>query len=318
MAEAAIELNGVSKSFGRNKVLDGVHLEVRRGEIVGLLGPNGSGKTTTLRIIAGYIAPDGGIARVCGGDSAATMPGIRAKIGYFPERPPLYDPLTVVQYLDFVGAAKGIAPNGRSGAIDKVVDAFWLGEVRDKIVGRLSKGYRQRLGLAQAMLGDPEVLLLDEPTNGLDPLQIQETRELIRIGGAGRAVIFSTHIMQEVAALCSRVVVLNHGQVVTVDRPVPDGEGQIVDLDLAGIPAERAKAVFAALPDVAAVEFRDPAPADVVRLRCTARVGGDIRAAVARAAVGAATLLEMKCHVASFEERFIESISEVRHDQDAG
>lgn len=221
-----IRLSGVRKRFGSYEALRGIDLAIERGEIVGLLGPNGSGKTTLLRIMAGYLRADAGRVVVCGQDEGATRPEVRRRIGYLPERPPLYDSLDVTGYLDFVAAAKGLAGAARRADVARVIEAFRLEPQRRQRIRGLSKGMRQRVGLAQALLGDPDVLLLDEATNGLDPLQIIQARDMIRAAGAGRAVVFSTHIMQEVEALCSRIVILHEGQVAGTYLVEAAGQGQ--------------------------------------------------------------------------------------------
>jgi ABC-2 type transport system ATP-binding protein len=209
-----LALDGVGKRYRRRTVLAGLDLALARGEIVGLLGPNGSGKTTTLRIAAGYLWADTGTVRLDGQEFDPDRAALRARIGYLPERVPLYDPFTVEEYLAFVAAARGLRGRARDVAVARVVDAFELGTVRVRVIGRLSKGFRQRVGLAQALVGEPDVLLLDEPTNGLDPFQLQEARRMIRAAAGGRGVVFSTHILQEVAALCTRVVYLHEGRLV--------------------------------------------------------------------------------------------------------
>lgn len=221
-AASSVFLDRACKFFGPHQVLFDVSLSVQPGEIVGLLGPNGSGKSTALRCIAGYYAIDSGTVSVCG--EAVGPQGLSARrlIGYLPEKAPLYDSLSVVQYLDFVAQAKEIPNSARRAAIERALRAFDLGTVRNKAIGRLSKGFRQRVGLAQAILNDPPVLLLDESTNGLDPLQIVEAREMIRSSASGRAVIFSSHLMQEIEALCTRVVMLRHGHLVS-DEPLSHG-----------------------------------------------------------------------------------------------
>lgn len=236
---ASIVFRNVDKFFGPRQVLHGLSFRVEPGEIVGLLGPNGSGKTTTLRLIAGYYQADSGTVEFLGlpRDAVAaggndhkshaepgrgnapflhTATGARAEyVGYLPERAPLYDSLTVLQYLRFVGSCKGLKGRALSASVDDSMAAFDLGSVAKTAIGRLSKGFRQRVGLGQAVLGNPAVLLLDEATNGLDPLQIIEAREMIRRAAEGRAVVFSSHLMQEVQALCTRAIILRHGRLIT-------------------------------------------------------------------------------------------------------
>lgn len=211
--QPAVALHEVCKSFGPRQVLHSLSLSVAPGEIVGLLGPNGSGKTTTLRLMAGFYTPDSGRVTVRGQEPA---PGRgNADIGYLPERAPLYDALTVMQYLQFGAGVK--VPGGaraRRQAIERAIDGFDLQAVAGSAIGRLSKGQRQRVGLAQAVLNDPPVLLLDEATNGLDPLQIIEARAMIRRCAEGRAVVFSSHLMQEVEALCTRIAILQQGRLI--------------------------------------------------------------------------------------------------------
>ncbi len=227
-AVSSVFLERACKFFGPHQILFDLTLSVRPGEIVGLLGPNGSGKTTALRCIAGYYAIDSGTVSVCGEPVGPEGLAARRLIGYLPEKAPLYDSLSVDQYLDFVAQAKAIPRSARKPAIDRAMRAFDLKNVRSKAIGRLSKGFRQRVGLAQAVLNDPPVLLLDESTNGLDPLQIVEAREMIRSSASGRAVIFSSHLMQEIESLCTRVVMLRQGKLVS-DSPLSHGLMQSKD-----------------------------------------------------------------------------------------
>ncbi|MGE8686447.1 MAG: ABC transporter ATP-binding protein [Achromobacter sp.] len=211
--QPVVALHEVCKSFGPRQVLHSLSLSVGPGEIVGLLGPNGSGKTTTLRLMAGFYAPDSGRITIRGRQPAAGRGN--ADIGYLPERAPLYDALTVSQYLDFVAGVKVAGGAGvRRQAIERAIEGFDLQGVARTVIGRLSKGQRQRVGLAQAVLNDPPVLLLDEATNGLDPVQIVEARAMIRRCAQGRAVVFSSHLMQEVEALCTRIAILRQGRLV--------------------------------------------------------------------------------------------------------
>ncbi len=214
-----IRLDHVTKRYGSRTILHDISLEVQPGEIVGFLGPNGAGKTTTMRMIAGFTAATTGTVTVAGHDMATERELAAQKIGYLPEQPPLYDVLDVVGYLKFVARAKNVPRAQEASRLDYVIHACRLETVTKKEIYKLSKGYRQRVGLAQALLGDPEVLLLDEPTAGLDPGQIQETREVIRSVGQKHAVLLSTHILPEVTLICQRVAIINQGRILATGTP---------------------------------------------------------------------------------------------------
>jgi ABC-2 type transport system ATP-binding protein len=219
-----LAVRSLAKRFGDVVALQDVSFEVARGEIVGFLGPNGAGKTTTLRILSTYLTPDAGTATVGGHDSAREPMAVRRKLGYLPEHPPLYLDHTVREYLGFCAALRGVPRRRRAAAVDAAVARCGLTEVRDRLLGNLSKGFRQRVGLAQALVHGPEVLILDEPTVGLDPQQIREIRELIRALAGEHTVLLSTHILPEVAAVCGRVVIVHRGRVVA-DAPVTELTG---------------------------------------------------------------------------------------------
>ncbi len=214
-----ISLENVSKRYGSKEIIHNISFDVNKGEIVGFLGPNGAGKTTTMRMIAGFTAATSGKVMIAGHDMADQNYEAAKKIGYLPEHPPLYDVLTVRSYLKFCAEAKHIAKAKIPSELDRVMQACQLDAVVNREVFKLSKGYRQRVGLAQAILGDPEVLLLDEPTAGLDPGQIQETREVIRSFGENHAVLLSTHILPEVTLICKRIAIINDGRILAVDSP---------------------------------------------------------------------------------------------------
>ncbi|HYH39960.1 MAG TPA: ABC transporter ATP-binding protein [Azospirillum sp.] len=292
----AIHLHGIGKDFGSVRALDGLGLSVERGEIVGLLGPNGSGKTTTLRILAGYLRPDRGEVRVCG------------RVGYLPEKAPLYDALPVTGQLDFVAGARGLNRAARRREVDRALADYGLEAVRNRRIGTLSKGFRQRVGLAQATLGDPEVLLLDEATNGLDPLQMVEVRALIRRAGQGRAVLFSSHLMQEVAALCARVYILHAGRAVAERRL--EGEAPAIpamaDVHAGGIAAAALIHLLSALPGVAVVSGADTADGAVCR--CRLDPGDDPRGRIAAAVVERASLLALMPVAPTLEDVFLDAI----------
>jgi ABC-2 type transport system ATP-binding protein len=214
-----IEVEHVSKVFNGRKAVDDISFKVEKGEILGFLGPNGAGKTTTMRILTCYMPSTEGTARVAGYDVFEESLEVRKRIGYLPENPPLYPEMTVDSYLHFVAKIKGVKSNQLRSQVDEVVGKCNLGDVRHRITGKLSKGYKQRVGLAQALLNNPDVLILDEPTIGLDPNQIHEVRSLIKSLASDHTVILSTHILPEVSMTCSRVVIINNGKVVASDTP---------------------------------------------------------------------------------------------------
>ena len=214
-----IEVEHVSKVYGERRAVDDITFKVEKGGVLGFLGPNGAGKTTTMRILTCYMPATEGTARVAGYDVFDNSFEVRRRIGYLPENPPVYPDMTVDSYLRFVARIKGTPSGRRENQIADAVDKCGLGDVRNRIIGRLSKGYRQRVGLAQALLNNPEVLILDEPTSGLDPKQIHEVRALIKSLAGTHTIILSTHILQEVSATCSRVVIINRGKVVAMDTP---------------------------------------------------------------------------------------------------
>lgn len=208
-----IEVQGVSKRYGSVEALRGVNLRAPKGQILGLLGQNGAGKTTLLNIITGYLAPTAGRVLIDGSDPLLEPEAARRELGYLPEHPPLYDEMTVEEYLAFAAALKLVQAKAIPAHVIEIMRKTGLMEMRERLLGHLSKGYRQRVGLAQALCGDPDVLVLDEPTVGLDPKQITETRSLIRKLSAGRTIIFSSHILSEVRQLCDHVVILHRGEV---------------------------------------------------------------------------------------------------------
>ena len=212
-----IEVRDLSKRFGDTIALDGVSFQAARGEVVGFLGPNGAGKTTTLRILSTYLEADAGSASVAGFDTATQPMEVRRRLGYLPEHPPLYLDHTVDEFLRFCVALRGVPRGARRAAVGDAIERCALGEVRGRLMANLSKGYRQRVGLAQALVHRPEVLILDEPTVGLDPQQIREIRNLVRSLRADHTVLLSTHILPEVAMTCTRAIVIHRGRVVASD-----------------------------------------------------------------------------------------------------
>jgi ABC-2 type transport system ATP-binding protein len=214
-----IEVQHLTKRYGRVTAVDDVSFRVERGEILGFLGPNGAGKTTTMRVITGYMPPTEGRVVVAGFDVFDQPLDAKKRMGYLPETPPLYPDMTVHEYLTFVARIKGVAGGERKARVERAMARTRVNDMRDRHCGKLSKGYRQRVGLAQALLHNPDVLVLDEPTAGLDPKQIIETRQLIHELAGDHTIILSTHILPEVAQTCQRVVIINKGRVVAVDTP---------------------------------------------------------------------------------------------------
>lgn len=234
-----IEIKDLEKNYGRTRAVKKISFRVETGEILGFLGPNGAGKTTTMNMITGYISMSGGSVCVDGKDILENPIEARRSIGYLPEQPPLYLDMTVEEYLDFVYDLKGVKMNVLKGDhLSDVMDATGITEVKKRRIKNLSKGYRQRVGLAQALVGKPDVLILDEPTVGLDPNQIIEIRSLIKNLKKEHTVILSTHILSEVSAICDRVVIINNGEIIAVDTPENLGrilEGKyILDLKTEG------------------------------------------------------------------------------------
>jgi ABC-2 type transport system ATP-binding protein len=214
-----IEVEHLTKVYNGRKAVDDISFKAEKGEILGFLGPNGAGKTTTMRVLTCYMPATDGTARVAGYDVFEESLEVRKRIGYLPENPPLYHEMTVYSYLDFVAKIKGTPPSKRKSHIDEVMQKTSIGDVRNRVIGKLSKGYKQRVGLAQALLNNPEVLVLDEPTIGLDPKQIFEVRSLIKNLAGDHTVILSTHILPEVSMTCNRVVIINNGKFVAMDTP---------------------------------------------------------------------------------------------------
>jgi ABC-2 type transport system ATP-binding protein len=220
-----IEVKDLTKRYGDRVAVNNISFSVRRGEILGFLGQNGAGKTTTMKIITGFMAATGGSVSVAGFDVFENPMEVKKRIGYLPETPPLYNELLVSEYLSFVGDLRGLKGEDKTKKIDKAVERCQLGDVRNRLIANLSKGYRQRVGIAQAILHDPEVVILDEPTIGLDPKQVSEARSLIKAMRSERTLIYSTHILSEVAATCDRIVVIDRGNIVAQENlNVLDGD----------------------------------------------------------------------------------------------
>jgi ABC-2 type transport system ATP-binding protein len=212
-----IKVDGLTKRYARTVAVDNISFEVEKGQIVGFLGPNGAGKTTTMRVLTCFLPPTGGTANVAGYDVIEQPMEVKRRIGYLPETPPVYPEMEVSEYLTFAGRLKGISSADIARRVDEAAGRCALGDVRKKLIGKLSKGYRQRVGIAQAIIHNPDVLILDEPTSGLDPKQIIEIRELLRQLAGEHTIILSTHILSEVENSCERVIIISQGKIVALD-----------------------------------------------------------------------------------------------------
>jgi len=213
-----IEVQNLTKYYGKRLAVDNLSFKVDKGEIVGFLGPNAAGKTTTMRILTGYLAPTLGNVKIAGFDVLSNSLEARRHIGYLPEAVPLYTDMTIKSYLEYMGQIRGIARHDLKLRVDDVIEQCHLSEYTDVLIGNLSKGFKQRVGIAQAIIHQPEVLIFDEPTIGIDPIQIASTRQLIRELGKERTVLISTHILPEVSVICQRVIIIDHGKIVAEDR----------------------------------------------------------------------------------------------------
>jgi ABC-2 type transport system ATP-binding protein len=309
MSEVMIQVNGLTKNYGAFRAVDGVSFNVRKGEVLGFLGPNGAGKSTTMKILTCYLAPTGGTARVAGFDVFEQSLEVRKHIGYLPEDTPIYRDMTVVELLRFVADVRGMPRDKREARIKEIGGRCGLGDVAGKLVGELSKGFRQRVGLAQAMLHDPDILILDEPTSGLDPNQIVEIRQLIKEVGQEKTVILSTHILQEVEATCGRMIIISRGKLVADGTPEDlrarqrGGRYRVV-VEANGTPAEAVRTRLGGMTGVGtcqAVTGEDGAHAFAI----DATTNDDLRKSLFRAAVDNKwTLLELVRESASLEDVF--------------
>ncbi len=304
-----IEVAGVTKRYGERAAVDGIGFSVRRGEILGFLGPNGAGKTTTMRILTGYVPPTSGTARVAGFDVQEHPIEVKRRIGYLPEHPPLYTDMLVRPFLRFVATIRGVPRKEINARVDRAIERCGLAAVAGRLIGNLSKGFQQRVGLAQAILHEPDVLILDEPTVGLDPSQIREIRQLIKSFAGAHTVILSTHILAEVTMTCNRVLIINDGKIAadeTLEQLAARGERtRRVALRLARA-GDGVEGTIRAIPGVLAV-IREGGQdgAFVVETEGTR----DVREQIAQAAVTHGWgLLEMRPITLSLEDIFIRII----------
>ncbi|MBI4720712.1 MAG: ATP-binding cassette domain-containing protein [Chitinivibrionia bacterium] len=309
-----IEVTNLSKYFaGRPAVLD-VTFSAEKGEILGFLGPNGAGKTTTMRILTCFLPPSSGSARIAGYDILEDSIEVRKRIGYMPEHVALYNDLSVAGYLDFVGRLKGMAASARSRRTGEVMEECGVFDVKDRLIGKLSRGYRQRVGIAQALLNDPEVLILDEPTVGLDPKQIIEIRELIRELSGSRTIVLSTHILPEVSLLCQRVIIINKGRVITYDTPENlqshFRRSMVFTIELRG-GAEPAARLLSSIDGLKSVVPLDAPAEGRIKFRIESHEERDVRELIARQAVeNGFGLLGLSTIDMSLEDIFVQLVTE--------
>jgi ABC-2 type transport system ATP-binding protein len=303
-----IEVQGLTKYYGRHLAIDDLTFDAKKGEILGFLGPNAAGKTTTMRILSGFMPPSQGTARIAGFDVIEQSLEVRRRIGYLPETVPLYPEMSVREYLEYMGTLRRV--RDLDERVQEVLEEVRLEERSESFIGNLSKGLKQRVGLAQALLHQPDVLILDEPTIGLDPAQIIEVRHLIQELGKDRTVLLSTHILSEAQQVCDRVLIINKGQLVAEDTPENlqaqiSGAGQLILQ--ASVETERLKEVLSSLPDVKEV-LPGEKEGEVYIMSIP---GKDIRPEIARKIVEAGfDLLELRLASLSLEDIFLQLTKE--------
>ena len=319
-----IEVQNITKNYGPFQALRDISFQVDKGQIVGFLGPNGAGKTTTMRILTCFMPASSGRVTVAGYDVFKASREVRKRIGYLPENVPLYPEMTVTKYLTYMAKIRGVPRGGIKAQLDNAIEACGLTERRHQIIGQLSRGFRQRVGLAQALIHEPDVLILDEPTSGLDPRQIVEIRELIKALGKERTILFSTHILPEASLTCERLIIISRGKI-TGDVQLKDGRAvsrqsdaldsgtedlqpasSILTLEVAGAPAEDISAALKDIENVIEVEQRSASTDASTTFHLHYTLATDIRADVAETIVGRGwQLLEMHTTEMSLEELFL-------------
>jgi gliding motility-associated transport system ATP-binding protein len=305
-----IEVQDLTKSYGPTTAVDHVSFTVNKGEILGFLGPNGAGKTTTMRVLTGYMPATSGTARVAGFDVFQDSLQVRRHIGYLPEAPPLYPDMSVEAYLEFVLRIKNVPPETRSARIADALGKTSLGDKRHELIKRLSRGYKQRVGLAQALVHDPEVIILDEPTVGLDPKQIIEVRNLIKALAGSHTIVLSTHILPEVSMTCDRVVIINKGKIAAVDTPQNLTSqlhgGQRIRVD-AQAPEKPLHDLLSQIQGAARIQVSAPGANGHVTATVEADPGQDIRSQIAAKIVEKGwPLYELRGLSLSLEDIFLE------------
>jgi ABC-2 type transport system ATP-binding protein len=309
-----IDARNLSKSYAVTRAVDDISFHVEKGEILGFLGPNGAGKTTTMRMLTCFMPPTSGTATVAGFDIFRQSLDVRRIVGYLPENVPLYPDMRVGEYLDYRARLKGVPRRTRRARLNDVMEKTLVADVRHRIIGQLSKGYRQRVGLAEALIHDPKVLILDEPTIGLDPNQVRQVRALIKQLGGEYTILLSTHILPEVEAICGRVIIIDHGRIVAMDTPENlirnIRGGTRLALEVRG-PGEEIRQAIAKIPGVEKVERSGNG---VSVLTVEVRQGADVREEIARLIADRRWgLREMKKQTVTLEDIFVHI---TMHEQD--
>ncbi len=317
-----IKAENLKKLYGRVTAVDGITFEVSEGEILGFLGPNGAGKSSTMRMVTGYSPPTSGTAIVAGFDITKDSLKARQHIGYLPENTPLYHEMNVLSYLGFTAQVKGVSPGDRASHIRHVMEETGIDHVANRTVGKLSKGYRQRVGLAQALIGDPKILILDEPTVGLDPNQIREIRDLIKNMAGKRTVILSTHILPEVSMVCERVMIIHEGKLVASDavgalsKQVATKRNIRIELKA---PSAEVNGVLEDLDGIQSIECIELASAEgVCQVKLAIDAEKELRPDIVNRVVGKGwSLYEIRSDEPTLEDIFVEIISGKKENQDA-
>lgn len=314
-----IQVTNLTKTYGSKVAVNNISFTVEKGEVVGFLGRNGAGKTTTMNMITGYISSTGGTVTVDGCDILEQPLEAKRKIGYLPEQPPVYTDLTVNEYLDFAADLKGIAEKNRKKHLDEIKDLVKIADVSGRLIGNLSKGYRQRVGMAQALVGNPEILILDEPTVGLDPNQIIEIRKLIKRLGKEHTVILSSHILPEVADVCEKVIIIDRGSIVAQDTisnlSRGTGESSMLSVRIAGGENQVLRTVreIAGVLKAESLGTREPGSIDVI---ITTNKTTDVRRALFNAAARAGTpILLCRYMDITLEDIFLQFTGSKREEQ---
>lgn len=309
-----IEVEHLTKSYGKAQAVNDISFTVGRGEILGFLGPNGAGKTTTMRILTGYLPATSGAARVGGFDVFEQSMEVRRRIGYLPENPPLYPEMSVRSYLEFVARIKGVAASDISQRVDEAMRLTNIADKGDELIKRLSRGYKQRVGLAQAIVHNPDVVILDEPTVGLDPKQIIEVRKLIKSLAGEHTIILSTHILPEVSMTCDRVVIINKGRIAAIDTPenltTQLRGGERIQLEVKG-DSDRLRAALATVEGVNRVDITPRDSSGHLSVVIESQPGRDLRSRVAAEVVRQGfELYELRAVNLSLEEIFLQLTTE--------